>query len=78
MTTDELNTIKRDMRRMMQDTGDAISSVFDQMLKGNWRDDHDHDVTMNNAMVGLKAILAAMVEYRNNNPWTLECEDDNR
>ena len=70
--TKDVEAIKRDMRDMMQDTGDAIADVFNQMIKGNWKDDHDHDVRMNRAMCRLKDVLAAMIEYRKSNPWTLK------
>lgn len=64
--------LKNDMRRMMQDTGDAIADVLNQMLKGDWHDDHGHAVKMNAQMLHLRDVLAAMTDYRNKNPWTLE------
>mgnify|MGYP003526849647 CR=1 FL=1 len=69
---DDIDVLKRDMRNMMQDTGDAIVGVFDQMLKGKWHDDLGHDVQMNAQMLKLKDVLVTMTEYRSKNPWTLE------
>lgn len=71
----ETDKIKNDLRCILQDTGDAIVSVFDQMQKGKWTDDLGHDVQMNTAMLRLKDILGAMVDYRARNPWTLEAPD---
>ena len=38
--------------------------MFDQYLKGNWKDDHDHDVGLNIAMVKLKKSIMDLMEYR--------------
>lgn len=51
---------------LLQEVGDAIAGVFDQMLKGKWRDDHDHDVRFNAQMLKLKDALGAIGKFREN------------
>lgn len=36
----------------------AAGGVIDQMLKGNWKDDHGHDVRMTRAMIELSEALS--------------------
>ena len=49
---------------LLQQVGDAICDTFNQMAKGDWRDDNDHPVRNNVAMLSLKDALAAMIAYR--------------
>lgn len=46
-----------DEKAMIVELGNAATDVFEQMLKGNWRDDHGHDVRLNKAMCDLKAAV---------------------
>lgn len=60
MTPEEQAKIKT----LLQNTGDAIAEVFDQMLKGNWEDDKEHSVEHNAAMIDLKQALIGIINYR--------------
>lgn len=54
---------------LTQHFGDSIIGVFDQMLKGNWKDDHGHEVRTNTAMIGLTKVLeeAMILRAKNHN-----------
>lgn len=49
---------------MMQLIGDSIADALEQMNKGNWRDDHGHDVRQNVQMQRLADTLNDMVGFR--------------
>ncbi|MBT1154314.1 hypothetical protein J1C56_01780 [Aminobacter anthyllidis] len=49
---------------LLQTVGDGIVAMFEQMIKGNWRDDHDHDVKMNVAMMNLQTVVQEVMEFR--------------
>lgn len=51
-------------RDMMQHIGDSIADALEQMTKGNWRDDHGHDVRQNAQMQKLGKTLNDMVGFR--------------
>lgn len=44
--------------------GDAATDVFEQMLNGHWKDDHDHDVINNAAMLRLKEAVRTTLNRR--------------
>lgn len=48
----------------VQNMGDAVAYVFEQMLRGKWVDDHNHDVRRNAAMLDLKDRLGDMTAFR--------------
>lgn len=48
----------------IQAMGDSIAEAIDQMLKGNWVDDHGHDVKLNQAMVTMKEELGKTILFR--------------
>lgn len=52
------------LEELLAITGDAIAEAFDQLLKGNWRDDHGYPVTLNFAMQNLKPVLVAIMHFR--------------
>lgn len=54
----------REPVRIAEQFGDRVCDVFDQMQKGNWRDDLDHDVRMNKSMLSLKDALEQAVAWR--------------
>ena len=58
------DAIREALEPLLQQTGDGIAAVFEQMLKGNWRDDHGHDVKFNIAMQGLKHLLIRLGNFR--------------
>lgn len=49
---------------LLQTVGDGIVAMFEQMIEGNWRDDHDHDVKMNVAMMNLQTVVQEVMEFR--------------
>ena len=53
----------------IQEMGDALAHVMDQMLKGSWKDDHGHDVKnnvhMNNAARTLRRVMKFRTEHMN-------------
>lgn len=53
-----------ELKELLQQTGDGIADVFTQMQKGNWIDDHGHDVRMNAAMQNMKTVLVAIMQFR--------------
>lgn len=48
----------------IQELGDSLAHIFDQMLKGNWKDDNDHDVKNNVHMVGATETMRRVMEFR--------------
>lgn len=52
------------MRDMIQQLGDRVADMFEQLIKGNWHDDHDHDVKWNKAMLDLKSTLKNVMQAR--------------
>jgi len=44
--------------------GDKVCDVFEQMEKGNWIDDHGHQVKMNVAMIDLLDAMTKACAYR--------------
>lgn len=49
---------------LLQETGDAIAGMLDQMLKGHWRDQHGHFVKDNVKMIELGQALLNMTQFR--------------
>ena len=50
--------------KLIQDFGDKVSDMFEQLIKGNWIDDNDHAVANNSSMIALKSILVEAIEHR--------------
>jgi hypothetical protein len=61
---EKIEVDKKELTSLLQETGDSIADLFEQYLKGNWKDDHNHDVGMNTSMIKLKKILVELMEYR--------------
>lgn len=61
---EKIEVNKKELTSLLQETGDSIADLFEQYLKGNWKDDHNHDVGMNTSMIKLKKILVELVVYR--------------
>lgn len=49
---------------LTQRFGDGVANLFDQAGKGNWKDDHDHDVFNNIFMHDLRDTLALAIKWR--------------
>lgn len=48
----------------IQEMGDAIAHIMNQMLKGNWVDDNGHDVKNNVYMIGATDTMRRVMEFR--------------
>jgi hypothetical protein len=58
-------TVKASELTILEDRiGDIATDLFEQMLKGNWRDDHGHDVGKNIKMAELKQIVEGILKAR--------------
>lgn len=57
-------TVEAEALDVVTQFGDAVSAVFEQMLKGNWKDDHDHPVKNNTAMISLKMPMMNALSLR--------------
>ena len=44
--------------------GGAVADMFEQLMRGNWRDDHGHDVVLNKQMLDLMAALRHAIDVR--------------
>lgn len=61
---DERNALKEAAERVVSNAGDAIANMFDQMIKGNWKDDLDHDVRLNTSMLKLQDVIIELANFR--------------
>lgn len=61
---DKVEINREELVDLLQKTGDGIADLFKQYMKGNWVDDHGHDVGMNIAMQNLKVVLVGLMGYR--------------
>ena len=61
---DRLALANAELKPLLQNIGDGIANMFDQLVKGNWRDDHDHDVKMNVHMLNLQDVLKQIMRFR--------------
>lgn len=48
----------------IQEMGDSLVFIIDQMLKGSWKDDNDHDVKNNVAMIESTNVMQRVMEFR--------------
>src|SRR5580692_2012807 len=46
-----------EMYELIEQFGDTITDMFEQMLRGHWVDDHGHDATLNIKMMALKRLI---------------------
>ncbi len=53
---------QKDLFDFVQQSGNSISDVIDQMLKEGWIDDHGHKVGANIKMLALKDTLERAIE----------------
>ncbi len=60
----ELREANAELKPLLQNIGDGIVNMFDQLVRGNWRDDHDHDVKMNVHMLNLQDVLKQIMRFR--------------
>lgn len=61
---DRLAKANAELKPLLQNIGDGIVNMFDQLVMGNWRDDHDHDVKMNVHMLNLQDVLKQIMRFR--------------
>lgn len=55
---------KKDLTVLLQNTGDSVAYLFEQLTKGSWVDDNGHDVRLNMAMLGMQKVLIDIMEFR--------------
>lgn len=48
----------------IQEMGDAMAHIMDQMLKGNWIDDNGHDVRNNIYMIRAADVMRRVMTFR--------------
>ncbi len=63
----------KELHAMVWKFGDAATDVFEQMLKGNWKDDQGHDVKMNQAMFVLADVVKSAIALNA----TINCVESN-
>lgn len=54
----------KEMYDLIEKFGTAVTDMFEQMIKGNWTDDHDHDVQNNSAMRALTPLINEAISLR--------------
>lgn len=54
----------KELNAQINSLGDAATDTFEQMLMGNWQDDHGHPVLNNTAMLALKSAVNDVLEAR--------------
>jgi hypothetical protein len=53
-----------EMYSLIERFGRTVTDMFEQLEKGNWEDDHGHDVRMNAAMIALKQPVRDAIALR--------------
>lgn len=53
-----------EMYLLIERAGRAITDMFEQLMWGNWQDDHGHAVSMNQQMLALRPVVGEMIELR--------------
>lgn len=53
-----------EMYVLIEEFGDVISDMFEQMIRGHWVDDHGHDVQLNQKMIALKPLIIRAIALR--------------
>lgn len=59
-----MNIPREALEPLLQDIGDKICLLFEQMERGNWRDDMGHLVRDNKAMADMKLVMASLMIFR--------------
>ena len=62
MNKDNIQTPTAD--QIIQRFGQGVTDMFEQMTRGNWIDDHGHNVKLNATMISLMPIVQAAIDYR--------------
>jgi hypothetical protein len=60
----ELFAATPEMFELIEKFGDAVSDMFEQMVRGHWVDDHGHDVRLNSKMAALKPLVIRSMGLR--------------
>jgi len=53
-----------DMYDLIERLGNAVTDMFEQMIRGKWTDEEDHDVFMNAKMIALKPLILEAIKLR--------------
>lgn len=64
MNTTQTTLDVEELKDLLQNTGDDIANVLEQLTRGNWVDSEGHPVKNNVAMIQLITTLTRIGEYR--------------
>jgi len=62
--TANLDALWPDALSVVENFGDGITDVFEQMERGSWIDDQGHKVELNSSMHSLIAVVRSAIELR--------------
>jgi hypothetical protein len=68
--------LEQDLTKLLQDTGDRIVGVLDQMIIGGWVDDNGHFVYQNREMQRLADQLTPIMDFRTKYFWYKDMKGD--
>lgn len=63
-TTSDLTISRKAVEEILQETGDKIADMLEQMMRGRWIDNHGHRVENNVQMMELARQLKVLGEFR--------------
>ena len=49
---------------LIAEFGDSVTDMFEQMNRGEWKDNHGHDVRLNVAMMALMEVVKEAIKLR--------------
>lgn len=64
MTNAMLIAAAPEMYALIEELGDAITDMFEQLTRGDWRDGHGHDVRLNKQMASLVPLVRKAIILR--------------
>lgn len=56
--------LMNDLDKLLQDTGDSIAGMFDQLIKGEWVDSQGHSVAINAQMLQMQSTIIDLMKFR--------------
>lgn len=64
LRADRLEALLAEAEDLIEQFGTGVTDMFEQMVRGNWTDDHGHNVRLNAQMFALKPIIADAIVHR--------------
>lgn len=58
------SVMRADLKPLLQEVGDTMADVLEQMIKGRWTDEHGHSVQNKPGIAQLAIRLRAMANFR--------------